>query len=121
MRKMVLAGALAMMANVAQADPAVGVWTSPTNGDGASIKLQIVKCQSGICGVIHSVTNGDPSIVGKTMVWGMKPQGGGKYTGGKVWAPDDDKTYNGKLTLTGNGLKVEGCILGFCRGETFSR
>lgn len=121
MRKMVLAGVLAMMAGVASADPAVGVWTSPTNDDGASLKVRIVECQSGICGVIHSVRNGDQSIVGKTMIWGMKPQGGGKYKGGKVWAPDDDKTYNGRLTLSGGGLKIEGCVLGFCRGETFTK
>lgn len=121
MRRMILAGVLAMVAGVATADPVIGVWSSPTNDAGASLKLQVVECQSGICGVIKSVTNGDQSIVGKTMVWGMKPQGGGKYTGGKVWAPDDNKTYNGKLTLTGGGLKVQGCVLGICRGETFTR
>ncbi|PIE09594.1 MAG: imidazoleglycerol-phosphate dehydratase [Rhodobacterales bacterium] len=121
MKKLIAAAVLAITGTVASADPVEGVWRSPTNDEGASITVNVVACDSGICGVIRSVSGGDASIVGKTMIWGMQPQGGGRYSGGKIWAPDQDKTYNGKLTMSGNSLKVEGCVLGICRGETFSR
>lgn len=113
--------ALVVSAGAALADPVEGRWRSPTS-EGKSLVVNIVPCSSGICGVVDSVSsNSDQGIVGKTMIWGMQPQGGGKYSGGKVWAPDQDKTYNGKLTLNGNTLKIQGCVFGICRGETFTR
>lgn len=116
------AAALMLMAGAAMADPVEGRWRSPTNDEGKSLTVNVVRCDSGICGVIQSVSGGgDQSIVGKTMIWGMTSKGNGRYDGGKVWAPDQNKTYNGRLTLSGNTLKIEGCILGICRGETFRR
>ena len=110
-------------AGMAAADPVQGTWKSPTNSDGAYIQVTMKPCGAEVCGTISKVVNGDNAIVGKRMIWGMKPAGGGVYKGGRVWAPDDDKTYRGKLTLSGNALKVEGCVLGgaVCRGEAFSR
>lgn len=122
MKKIMMSiAAVVLSAGAALADPVEGLWRSPVS-EGKSLVVRIVPCNSGICGVIDSVSsNGDQGIVGKTMIWGMTAQGGGRYTGGKVWAPDQDKTYNGKLTMSGNTLKIEGCVLGICRGETFSR
>jgi uncharacterized protein (DUF2147 family) len=52
----------------------------------------------------------------------MVAEGAGAYSGGKIWSPDRDKTYNGKMQLTGNGLAVSGCVLGICRdGGTWTR
>lgn len=113
--------ALLMTAGIAMADPVEGVWKSPTNGEGQSIQVKVAKCGANVCGSIVKVTKGDQSLVGKRMIWGMAPQGGGSYTGGKVWAPDNQKTYNGKLALSGSKLKISGCVLGICRGETFRR
>lgn len=116
-----LAG-LMLSATAALADPVEGSWRSPTNDEGKSITVNVVTCSSGICGVIQSVNGGgDQSLVGKTMIWGMQAKGGGRYDGGRIWAPDQDKTYNGRLTLQGSSLKIEGCVLGICRGETFRR
>ena len=105
------------------ADPVEGVWASPVNDDGASIEVTIAPCGAEFCGVITKVKGGDQSSQGERMLWGMKAAGGGSYSGGKVWAPDDDKTYRGKLALSGNSLKISGCVLGgaVCRGETFTR
>ena len=52
----------------------------------------------------------------------MNAQGDGKYTG-KITDPADDKTYSGKATLTGNSLKMSGCVFGglICRGENWQR
>ena len=105
------------------ADPVEGTWESPTNEDGASIQVQIAPCGGSFCGTITNVKGGDQSIKGERMLWDMAAKGGGTYSGGKVWAPDDDKTYRGKLELSGNSLKISGCVLGgaVCRGETFAR
>ncbi|KMW59630.1 hypothetical protein AIOL_004612 [Candidatus Rhodobacter oscarellae] len=126
MKKLILASAALIASTVfAAADAVHGTWKSPTNEDGAYLHVKIDACGSDICGVITKVGGGgDTSSVGKQMIWGMKPSGGGVYKGGKVWAPDNDKTYRGKLTLSGsNMVKIEGCVLGgaVCRGETFSR
>lgn len=121
MKTIIAAAAMAVTATVAAADPVLGIWTSPVS-EGKSITVNIVPCDANICGVIHSVSSGgDQGIVGRTMIWGMSAKGGGSYSGGKVWAPDQDRTYNGRMTLSGSSLKIEGCVLGICRGETFTR
>ena len=109
-------------ATAALADPVEGTWQSPTNADGAAIQVKIAACGANICGTISKAIGGaDTSIVGKRMIWDMKPGANGKYAGGRVWAPDDDKTYKGKLQMNGNTLKVSGCLGPICRGENFSR
>ena len=45
----------------------------------------------------------------------MKSKGNGKYGSGKIWTPDRDKTYASKLVLSGDQLRVSGCILILCR------
>lgn len=52
----------------------------------------------------------------------MKADGGGKYSG-KITDPANDKTYSGKATLSGNSLKMSGCVLGglICRGQNWKR
>ena len=106
------------------ADPVAGTWASAPNDEGASLHVTISPCGAKFCGVITKVLGSDnTSSVGKRMIWGMSPAGSGVYKGGKVWAPDTDKTYKGKLELSGNSLKVSGCVLGgaVCRGNTFKR
>ena len=53
----------------------------------------------------------------------MAAKGGGAYGGGKVWAPDRDKTYNSKMQLSGDSLAVSGCVLGgiICRASDWTR
>jgi len=52
----------------------------------------------------------------------MVNKGKGKYSGGKIWSPDRDKTYDSKLELHGDQLKVSGCVLFLCRdGGTWTR
>jgi len=122
MKHLIATAAFAVLAaGTVQADNAYGTWASPKNENGASIQVKIQDCGGTICGTIVKALGGaDTTIVGKQMVWNMKPTGGGQYKG-KIWAPDTDKTYNGKMTLSGNSMKMAGCILGICRGETFSR
>lgn len=124
MKLLTTIAAFAVSATTAMADPVFGTWESPVGETGGYLHVKIEACGNKICGTIVDVfENDNKSSVGKQMISGMKPSGNGVYKGGKVWAPDQDKTYRGKLTLTSGGLKVEGCVLGgaVCRGETFSR
>lgn len=116
---LILSGAVAV-----QADPIAGLWASEVNEEGASLHVQISPCGDAVCGTVAKVLgHSDTSPEGMQMIWGMKAQGGGEYSGGKVWAPDQDKTYRGKLLLKGDTLTMSGCILGgvICRGSDFTR
>ena len=58
---------------------------------------------------------------GKMIISETVAAGGGSYKG-KVWAPDRNKTYNSRLELSGDTLKVSGCVMGICReGGSWSR
>lgn len=122
MKRLIAAAAFALVGTAAMAEDVFGTWRSPTNPQGAYLVLDIVQCGTEICGnIIEAGGPADPAIVGRQMISGMKVAGGGKYSGGKVWAPDEDRNYNGRLTLNGDTLQVAGCVFGICRGEYFTR
>ena len=123
------AAALTALATVASADPVDGIWKTEPGDDGEYLHVSIAECGSAICGTIDSAFDASGNEVlnyennGKQMIWDMIPEGGGAYDNGKIWAPDRDKTYNSKMTLSGNALTVKGCVAGglICRGQTWSR
>lgn len=119
--------ALTMLAGQALADPIFGIWATTPDDNGNSGHVRVEACGDAICGTLIKSFDADGNEmesenVGKLIIWDMKPRGGGKYGGGKVWSPDRDKTYNSKLVLDGNSLKVSGCILIVCRdGGSWTR
>lgn len=113
-----------LMASPALADPVHGTWKSAPGDDGAYIHVKINDCGSKICGTIVKVIGKkNPTSLGKSIIKNMTSDGGGKYSGGTIWAPDKDKTYKSKMSLNGNALKVSGCVAGglFCRSQTWTR
>ena len=121
-----LAMALAL-GGAALADPVEGLWQTEPGDNGGFIQVAIAPCGEAFCGVIRSAFDKqgkpDPGYehLGKRMLWDMKPEGGGKYGEGKIWAPDRGKTYNSKMQLSGNRLEVEGCVFFICRGQSWTR
>ena len=121
------AAALTFGAGMAMADPVVGTWKTEPGDTGGYLHVAISKCGSAICGTIKNAFDksgsaiGDYEHKGKKMIWDMKAQGEGYYKGGKIWAADRDKTYKSKMTLSGNTLDVQGCVLGICRGQAWNR
>lgn len=118
--------ALALSAGAAMADPVVGTWKTQPGDDGNYALVTIAKCGSQICGTLgkgfdSSGNTIDSPNIGRKMIWDMNADGGGSYSGGKIWAPDRDKTYKSKMSLSGNTLKVSGCVLGICRSQTWKR
>ena len=110
------------LAAAAAADPVEGTWRTQPSDTGATLDVRIAACGGAICGTAVRLNGpGNQAVVGRPIIWDMRAQGGGAYRGGKVWAPDQDKTYNSKMTLSGDRLKVEGCVLVICRGQTWSR
>ncbi len=125
-RWMALAAGLMLGAGAAAADPVVGVWKTQPGDEGNYAHVTISTCGAKICGVLGKGFNASggeiaSDNIGRQMIWDMSADGGGKYSGGKIWAPDRDKTYNSKMTLSGNSLEVKGCVLGICRGQVWTR
>ncbi|RVV99343.1 DUF2147 domain-containing protein [Mesobaculum littorinae] len=129
MKTTLMAAAAALFtltAGVAAADPAEGLWQTQPGDDGAFAHVRIAPCGDALCGGLERAfgADGQPiqsANIGRAMVWDMQPKGGGAYGDGKVWAPDRDKTYNSRMQLTGDRLRVEGCVFGICRGQTWVR
>lgn len=116
---------VALGVGAAAADPALGTWKTAVD-DGAYAHVEMSKCGSNICGKIARTFNDTGEYasanIGKTLVIDMKPDGTGKYAG-KVWRPSNDKTYIGKMTVSGDSLKLSGCVAGglICSKQSWSR
>ncbi len=115
------------LAAPAFADPVEGTWKTAPDDNGNYGFIKVSMCGAKICGVLAKSfdskgTQLTTDNTGKKIIWDMVPQGDGYYSGGKVWAPDRDKTYSSKMTLSGNSLNIKGCVLGICRnGGTWQR
>ena len=131
MKTFTLAAAFAAMATTAfAADPVDGLWKTQPGDTGGYLHVSISECGSAICGTIDTAFSADGNEnleyenLGKQLIWDMVPDGGGNYSGGKIWDPERDKTYNSKMTLDGqNKLTVKGCVAGglVCRGQDWTR
>ena len=117
------------------ADP-TGIWL---DRDGDSLRIQ--RCGPALCGTIAGLRvrldpetgrprtdkkNADISLrnrplVGVQTLLSMRPSGPGKWSG-QLYNLDDGRTYTGNLIELGPGkIRVEGCVLGMCGGESLSR
>ncbi|MCT8159863.1 DUF2147 domain-containing protein [Pseudoruegeria sp. SHC-113] len=125
MKKIALSAALVFgLAGTAFADDVAGVWKTEVD-DGAYAHVTMAPCGANICGVISRTFNASgeykSDTIGKQLVWDMQPEGGGKYRNGKIWQPSTDKTYKSKMDLSGNTLKVAGCVGPICKKQTWTR
>lgn len=121
------AAALAVLAGTAWADPVEGVWQTRKDDNGNFGHVEIKPCGPAFCGTLIRAYNGEGKEiespnVGRRIVWDMVAYANGLYDDGKIYSPDRGKEYNGDMTLTGDSLKVRGCVLGICRdGGTWKR
>ncbi len=109
-RATILAAALLLGASAAFAEePIVGNWKT-VEGDTAAI----MPCADSYC-----VTLKTGKYAGKQI---GKMQGkGGSYTG-ELTDPSEDKTYSGSGTVSGNSVRMKGCVLKvFCKSQTWTR
>lgn len=112
-------------ASVAVADPLEGVWQTEPD-DGAYAHVAISPCGANFCGIIQRTFKDGAEYkspnIGKTLVIDMAAEGGGKYKG-RVWRPSNDKIYLGKIALSGDTMKLSGCVAGglLCSKQTWAR
>ncbi|SMY09159.1 DUF2147 domain-containing protein [Flavimaricola marinus] len=114
------------LAGAAFADPLEGTWRTIADENGNSGLIQVAPCGAALCGTLvrafdASGTEMASPNVGRLIISETVAQGDGTYRG-KVFSPDNGRTYNSRLQLSGNTLAVEGCVLGICRnGGTWQR
>lgn len=123
MKRLVLMTAATLFAaSTAIADPVEGIWRTQEGENGGYAHVKVSPCGDKICGeIVKILNNSDTTDVGRKIIWDMSASGGGKYSGGKIFAPDNGKTYKSKMALSGDALKVSGCVLGICRSQTWKR
>ena len=102
--------ALAAVPAIAHAeDPIVGNWKTEL-GDTAAI----TSCGDGYCITLKSGKHAGKQI-------GTFRGKDGSYEG-KITDPAANKTYDGSLTVSGNALKLKGCVLKVvCESQTWPR
>ena len=127
MKVFAFAAGLAMLAGAAWAYPVEGVWQTKKDDNGNFGYVEIKPCGPALCGVLIKAFDSAgkekaSDNIGRKIVWDMVAYPDGLYDDGQIYSPDRDKTYNGDMTLTGDSLKVRGCVLGICRdGGTWKR
>jgi uncharacterized protein (DUF2147 family) len=90
-------------------EPIVGNWKTVA-GDTAAITP---------CGGDYCVTLKTGKYAGRQI---GKMRGKGSTYTGEITDPAADKTYAGSGTMSGNSLKMQGCVLKvFCKSQTWTR
>lgn len=118
---------VALFATSASAGDPTGIWKSEPNDEGKYLEITMSACGDKICGVISSAHlasgEADPKYpnLGREIVSGMSPDGDDKWSDGKIWDPEKDKTYSSKMHLKGDVLSVEGCVFLICDGQDWTR
>lgn len=125
MRRLALLFALILPAAAAAQSPE-GVWRTEASDSGAYLHVRIAPCAGGggtLCGEIVETVGAPPDadLAGRTIIQGMAPSREGRWSGGTIWAPDDDRTYRSNMRLQGDRLRVEGCVLVLCRDQSWTR
>ena len=118
--KMVLTGvALASLTAPVFAADAQGIWM---RGEGTA-KVRIAACGGALCGTVVWLKETDgPGKIGQQVFFDMKSTGANTWSG-SAFNPEDNRTYDGTMVLSGNHLKTTGCALGgmICRSVNWTR
>jgi uncharacterized protein (DUF2147 family) len=132
--KLCIAVVLCAVATAALANPH-GLWRAK---DGA--KVRVSSCGRALCGTMAATAsrldpetgrpwtdkhNADARKRGRYLigvrVFSMVPNGAGRWSG-KVYNVDDGQSYDGHLIeVDARTIRIEGCALGVCGGETMAR
>jgi len=138
--KAISLAALALMAtttmSIAHADDPSGVWRL----DSGKVTVKVEQCGGELCANIVGLKeptykDGTPKIdrhnenpalrhrplMGLKVLSDMKPDGENTWKGA-IYNADDGKTYSATMRLSGNVIKLKGCVAGiFCKTNTFSK
>ncbi len=104
------------------ADPLANTtWQTYDNGKAKAV-VQITESGGELTGkIISTVDPKGQKFVGRTIMNGLKADGGGKYSGGKITDPENDKTYRLTANLSGDSLKLKGHLGPFSRSQVWKK
>ena len=71
--------------------------------------------------LISTVAEKGKKHVGMTIISGLKADGNGKYSGGKITDPEKNKTYKLTANLSGSNLALKGHLGPFSRSQTWKK
>ena len=71
--------------------------------------------------LVSTVSSKGQKHVGKTIIKGLKADGGGKYSGGTITDPEKGKDYRMTANLSGSTLDLKGYIGPFSRSQTWKK
>ena len=71
--------------------------------------------------LISTVSEKGQKHVGMTIISGLKADGNGKYSGGKITDPEKNKTYKLTANLSGSNLALKGHLGPFSRSQTWKK
>lgn len=111
------------LATVAMAaDPLANTtWQTYDDGEPKAL-IKITESNGVLSGKIISTKKAEgQKFVGRTVIQGLKADGGGKYSGGKITDPENDKTYRLTANLNGNTLKLKGHLGPFSRSQMWKK
>lgn len=129
MRRHLIAALIAAAPSSALAATVEGVWKTEPGDGGGHLEITIAPCASDAsktCGVIskaYSKDGPDDSYVnlGKPIVENMVSEDGINFSDGTIWDPESDRVYDSNMTLKGDILDVEGCVMIICSGQDWTR
>ncbi len=99
--------------------------TQASNGTLQGRVIEVLHSDRGpnpTCDKCSGANKGKP-VKGMTILWGLRPDGAGKWAGGTVLDPAKGKTYKSKLEIKDGGKKLgmSGCVAFICREQTWVR
>jgi uncharacterized protein (DUF2147 family) len=120
---------------LAFADDPTGIWAM----DNGKVTVEVSNCGGGLCGRIVALKkpldrhgnpkldkdNPNPSLrnrplLGLALLQDMRQAGNNKWEG-LIYNPDDGRTYDAVVNLSGTTMKVRGCVVVFCKTKKFLR
>ncbi len=132
---LIAVAAAGALAGPALAADVTGLWATPANGG----QVEIARCGNSLCGKLvtsqhikedpglKDVKNKDAAqrsrtLKGLQMLYDFTG-GPSKWTGGKVYNPEDGGTYSGTIELLSDRqLKLKGCVVApLCKTQVWNR
>ena len=125
-----------VLSGLAWADEgANGIWKL----NSGKVTVRIAPCGPSLCGAIVGLAKpldkkGRPKVdkenpnkslrsrplMGLPILANMKPAGDNRWRG-TIYNADDGRTYSSYMKLSGNNMKVKGCVGPFCKTMVFVR
>ena len=121
--KTALAAATMSIASMAfAADPLANTtWQTYDEGQPKAV-IKITESGGVLTGkIISTATEKGKKYVGMTVITGLKADGNGKYSGGKITDPEKSKSYRMSAEVKGSTMDVKGHLGPFSRTQTWKK